>query len=76
MKELEQVVKRWQLIDFAQHSKRLWIEDLMEESDIITRLEDLEEDSHPPVNWEDRIALIEEKLDKIEEIIQKCLKTI
>ena len=24
MKELEQVVKRWQLIDFAQHSKRIW----------------------------------------------------
>ncbi len=27
MKELEQVVKRWQLIDFAQHSKRLWVEE-------------------------------------------------
>ena len=27
MKELEQVVKRGQLIDFAQHSKRLWIEE-------------------------------------------------
>jgi len=27
MKELEQVVKRWQLIDFAQHSKKFWVEE-------------------------------------------------
>ena len=48
----------------------------MEGNDIITRIEDLEEDSHPPINWEERISLIEERLYKIEEIIQKCLKTI
>ena len=48
----------------------------MEENDRVTRLEDLEEDSHPPVDWEDRISLIEERVDKIEEIIQKCLTTI
>ena len=50
----------------------------MEENDIIKRIEKLEESSHPPVSWKDKIDNIIKRVDELTrmygEIITNLMK--
>ena len=50
----------------------------MEESDIIKRIEKLEENSHPPVSWKNKIDNIIKRIDELTklygEIIHRLIK--